>query len=327
MQLEEQSITESPAPIPNISVNGEDMIKSYENETVQIKPSKWAKVKAVNRRIVPSQTQGEVRLSSILDDLRKFEIEAQKIPRPDEQRRKKNLCHYIRLSRYHIAQFLQKPLYNYIIILLVMTDLIVVLVDLVLAQLSSPCLSEDEMIMYNTTEQPDACLIEHSVHLARTEAFLFWFSVLLLTLFVFEVFTSFFALGWRYYKNPLFLIDSIIVCASFILEIYFHFGNIGRAGRAAAAIVILRLWKIIRAIHAVAHSITVKNRLLIKKIHEAKVLLEEEKQQTEKALEKQEIRLEYLINILTTIGKLPSPQLIENYVNEVWRQKHEPQEL
>ena len=60
--------------------------------------------------------------------------------------------------------------------------------------------------------------------------------------------------------------------------------------------------KIVRATHAIAHSITLKNRILIKKIEEAKVLLEAERELAERTLEKQEIRLEYFIKILTNIG-------------------------
>jgi hypothetical protein len=136
-----------------------------------------------------------------------------------------------------------------------------------------------------------------------------------------EIFVSVYAFGWKYYKNLLYLLDGAIVFASFIMEMYFHLGNIGRAGRAASAIVILRLWKIVRAIHAVAHSITLKNRLLIKKIQEARILLENEKQMTEQTLEKQEIKLDHFINILVTIGKLPPMDQIDTYVDNIWKQR------
>jgi len=89
------------------------------------------------------------------------------------------------------------------------------------------------------------------------------------------------------------------------MELYFHFGDIGRAGRAASAIVILRLWKVVRAIHAVTHSITMKNQMLIKKIQEAKFLLE------------QEIKLQYLVNVLAKLGKLPSNNQMNKHVDEM----------
>jgi ABC-type multidrug transport system fused ATPase/permease subunit len=177
------------------------------------------------------------------------------------------------------------------------------------------------MEQYNTTEQRETCLLEHSIHLVHIDLFLYYFSVLLLSLFVLEVLLSFYAFGWKHCKNPFYFLDPIIVFASFILEIYFHYGNIGRAGRATSALILLRLWKIIRATHAVAHSIALKNRALIEKIQEAKILLEEEKNQAEQTLEKQEIKVEYLVNLLTRLGKLPSTKQIDNYVNNISTQK------
>ncbi len=119
----------------------------------------------------------------------------------------------------------------------------------------------------------------------------------------------------------MYLIDGVIVLFSFVLELYFHYGHIGRAGRAASAIILIRLWKIVRAIHAVAHSITIKNRMLIERIQEAQILLEEEKHQAEQTLEKQEIRVNYLVHILTNIGKLPTNKQIEKHVNDTWTQR------
>jgi hypothetical protein len=188
------------------------------------------------------------------------------------------------------------------------------------AQLSSPCLTESEMEEYNTTKQRATCLLPYSSDLSRGEQFLFYFSLTLLIIFVSEILISFYTFGWRHYTSPLYLSDSIIVFASFIMELYFHYGNLGRAGRAAAAIVILRLWKIIRAIHAIAHSITLKNRLLIKKIQEAQLVIEEEKENTQRMLEKQDIKVEHLINLLKKHGKLPPLKEIDNYVDKTWEQ-------
>lgn len=311
-----------------------------------IKSSKWGVVKAAHRRILPRASKGELKLSNLIDELQKFAIENQEDDRDNEQIPVTNCWNCMKFVRGRIAHFLQKSAFHYFVISLVIIDLIVVLVDLVLGmfhnntkkkefnpiksyifhlgQLSAPCLTEEEMEQYNTTEQRETCLLEHSIHLHRSDVFLFYFSVLLLSLFVIEVFLSFYAFGWKYYKNPLYLLDGTIVLASFVMELYFHYGSIGRAGRAASAIIILRLWKIIRAIHAVAHSITLKNRLLIKKIQEAKLLLEEEKEQTEQTLEKQEIKLDYFVNILTTMGKLPSTKQIDNYIKYIQLQRQKP---
>ncbi|CAF4995552.1 unnamed protein product, partial [Rotaria sp. Silwood1] len=334
MDLTESDVIVIPVLSDDAPRNLTEKPESYEDKSVPInmKISNWTKVKAANRRILPRKSLGEVKLSNIIDELRKLAIEVQEI-QEDDKISANNSINSLRLFRRRLASFLQKTKFHYVIILLVFTDLIVVLVDLVLgenikmhvfinlAQLSSPCLTEEEMKFYNTTEQRDTCLLNHSIYLVRADLFLFYFSVLLLITFVLEIFISFYAFGWKYYMNPIYIVDSIIVFSSFIMEMYFHYGNIGRAGRAAAAIVILRLWKIIRAIHAVAHSITLKNRVMIKKIQEARLLLEEEKQQTEQLLEKQEIKIEYFIKILTISGKLPSTTQIDNHVNSMWEQR------
>ena len=169
---------------------------------------------------------------------------------------------------------------------------------------------------YNTTIQRDSCILPQSVHLEYAELFLFYFSLLLLALFVLEIFISFFAFGLKFCKNPLYLLDSIIVLSSFVMEVYFHYGSVGRTGRVASAMILLRLWKIVRAIHAVAHSITIKNRLLIERIQEAKVLLEQEKHEAEQTIKKQKLQLNYFIRILTNMGKLPSKEQIEKYIHQ-----------
>ena len=170
---------------------------------------------------------------------------------------------------------------------------------------------------YNTTKQRDHCIVEYSNHLHRTEVFLFYLSFLFICIFVLEVFVSLYALGWKYLTNRLYLLDGIVVIASFIMEIYFHYGNFGSARRAASTVIILRLWKIVRAVHAVAHSLTLKNRLLIKKIEEAKFILEEEREQIERNLEKQNIKLDYYANLLISLGKLPSQEQTDKYINQI----------
>lgn len=88
-----------------------------------------------------------------------------------------------------------------------------------LAQLSSACFTHEEMEEHQLTEQRESCLLEHSIHLKRTELFLFYVSIVLISCFVLEVFVSLFAFGWKYLKNPLYLLDGSIVIASFIMEI------------------------------------------------------------------------------------------------------------
>lgn len=301
--------------------------------TSEVKPSKWKIVKQSNGILLSDVRKENTKLKNILNELQKFSVE-----QSNEEIVRINFRNFIPVTRKYLSKYLSQAEFHYFIIALVITDIIVVFVDLILglfkeihhllnrrffplAQLSSPCLTDDEMLYYNTTDQRDSCLLPLSSSLLRGETFLFYLSLILLMIFVIDVVVSFYAFGWQHYRNPLYLMDGIIVVSSFVMEIYFHYGNIGRAGRAAAAMVVLRLWKIVRAIHAVAHSITVKNHLLIKKIREAQTAIEEDKLNAEQIMEKQEIKLEYLINILKTSGKSPNLLQIDNYVEQTYQER------
>lgn len=132
-----------------------------------------------------------------------------------------------------------------------------------------------------------------------------------------EIFTAFYAFGWRRYLKVLFLLDAIIVLASFILEVYFHFGATMRAGRASASIVVLRLWKIIRAIHAIAHSISLRNLMIIKEIEKARTILQEEKLQVEKTVLKQQQIIDNFTYLMTE-SNTPS---IQEKTNQIIRRR------
>ncbi len=67
-----------------------------------------------------------------------------------------------------------------------------------------------------------------------------------------------FGWGLQRLKKPIFTIDLIIVEASLLMEIFFRFSPDINTGASPAALVLLRLWKIIRAIHAVAHSVEMR---------------------------------------------------------------------
>jgi len=115
---------------------------------------------------------------------------------------------------------------------------------------------------------------------------------------VLEIFGAFYAFGWRRYKKILYLIDAIIILVSFILEVYFHFSSNTKNGRASAGLVVLRLWKIIRAIHAIAHSISLRNIMIMEQVKKAREVLEEEKIQAENTIREQEIKIDNLMNLL-----------------------------
>ena len=97
---------------------------------ISLPTSKWKVVKAAQDRILPRKSLGEIKLNKLIDDLQKYTIEETEEDHKDEPVR--TTCDRINLVRRHISNFLQQPKFHYAIILLVITDLVVVLIDLVL---------------------------------------------------------------------------------------------------------------------------------------------------------------------------------------------------
>jgi hypothetical protein len=131
MQLDQSNVVVTPESSVNGQIIEDALVQSYENKSVP-KKSKWGIVKAANRRIVPFVSKSEIKLSNIIDELQKFAIAEQKNVPKNEQITVTNFWDFNRLFRQNLSHFLQKPSFHYIIISLVITDLIVVLIDLVL---------------------------------------------------------------------------------------------------------------------------------------------------------------------------------------------------
>jgi len=118
--------------VVNVSSTVDGIVESCEDKSVPIdmKTSKWAIVKASNRRIAPRASQGEIKLRNLIDELKKITNEDHKEVHQDEHISMTNFWNCMRLFRRHLVVFLQKPVYHYIIIVLVIIDLTVVLIDL-----------------------------------------------------------------------------------------------------------------------------------------------------------------------------------------------------
>ena len=163
---------------------------------------------------------------------------------------------------------------------------------------------------FNITEQREGCLIEPTPHLEKGELALFYTSYVIICIFVVEVLSALYAFGWRRFTKILFLLDAVIVFASFIMETYFHFGSATKAGRASAALVVLRMWKVVRAIHAIAHSISLRNHMIIEKIKEAEKALKEELRESEKIIYEQKMKIDGLTMLLEKNGMQSTPDEI-----------------
>ena len=169
------------------------------------------------------------------------------------------------------------------------------------------------MEAYNTTEQRSSCLLPITHQTENVELALYYISLIIISTFVLEVLSAFYAFGWRRYTKILYLFDAIIVLSSFIMEVYFHFGNTVKAGRASGALVVLRLWKVVRAIHAIAHSISLRNHMIIEKIKGAQEILQKEILEAEKTIREQNIEINKLTILLEKTDTRTTPEQIDGF--------------
>lgn len=112
----------------------EDIQESTDNISapVNLKTSKWQTVKAANAQILSRASQGEIKLNSIINELQRITIAEEAKVNKDDEISAATVWGRIQLFRRRIANFLQQPKFHYLVILLVITDLIIVLIDLVL---------------------------------------------------------------------------------------------------------------------------------------------------------------------------------------------------
>lgn len=138
--------------------------------------------------------------------------------------------------------------FHYLIIGLVILDLLLVFAELILA-LNTECKPDEDSFCESHLdgEKPEIVMAEKA---------LFYSSLSILCFFVLEILTSIAAFGISYLTDLVKLFDMIIVFGSLFMEIYFKVRHIHFHG--TNALVILRIWKIVRAMHAVAHAIELK---------------------------------------------------------------------
>jgi hypothetical protein len=182
---------------------------------------------------------------------------------------------------------------------MVMFDLLVVFVDLVVSLLNLPCYTPEQREQFLALgvadpPEPPSCILHESSGLTAGNWFLWSVSVFLLSCFMLEVLVSLFAFGPRRFKKPLYAVDALVVTASLIMELAFKFAKSGKLESSPSALIVLRLWKIVRAIHAIAHSIELKNQTIISEVKVAKAQVEEEHRAAAVELERDQIKIQYL---------------------------------
>ncbi|KAJ3114688.1 hypothetical protein HDU96_001780 [Phlyctochytrium bullatum] len=93
---------------------------------------------------------------------------------------------------------------------------------------------------------------------------LMWGSITILIMFFIEILVSAFAFGLVFFTRILHAFDAVIVIASLFLELYLHFSH-GNPSNSSA-IIILRIWKIVRCMHAIAHTIQLRAYRMVKSL-------------------------------------------------------------
>jgi hypothetical protein len=207
-----------------------------------------------------------------------------------------------------LRSMLEMPRYHKTVIGLVIADLVVIFIDLILSMLNLPCYTEAQIEWFAaqglTHLAPAAsCLLNDSAGVQKGDWLLWALSVALLVVFFADICASLFAFGLRRFYKPIFAIDALVIVASLIMEIVFKLDpSVTGAGSSPAALVLLRLWKIIRAIHAVAHAIEMKNQTIIRNVREAKAKLKEEHLAAEARLRRERWKIRFLLARMASLG-------------------------
>ena len=129
--------------------------------------------------------------------------------------------------RKKLRRFFNGKLFHAILALLIGIDLIIVLLDIIFALIYCNDIPHD---------------IEEAIEILGI------FSIIILGVFLIELFAQIYAFGWNEWrKETLHIFDLSIVLITFILEIVFH-GN-ESVESMVGLLIVFRLWRIVRVIH------------------------------------------------------------------------------
>ncbi|GAA6000523.1 hypothetical protein JCM10207_008051 [Rhodosporidiobolus poonsookiae] len=222
----------------------------------------------------------------------------------DDNRRE--LRRLMRLKRLHL-----------IIIGLVAFDLVIVIVELIVALLTAGCMTEEvyEYVLHAVESSHGhlkpaafACTMAPTAGREALENAIFGINISLLSVFMAEVLASIYAFGpITYCTSWVSLLDGFVVVTTLCLDVYFHLSK-DPAAKSPVAVVILRLWKIFRAIHAIGHAL---------QLHYAEQmeLAEQGRKKLEWERVTESIRLNFVRNaLIRATGSDVDPVLIEDEV-------------
>ncbi|KAI9333179.1 hypothetical protein DFJ73DRAFT_854638 [Zopfochytrium polystomum] len=181
-----------------------------------------------------------------------------------------------RWSRRKVAVLLYSDAFRHAIIALVLFDIILIFVDISLAlnTVCTPGHSETDVLHTATGSRPnasttvenraavEAALCTPNLELSRDlwygQEAIFWTSTCLLVAFAGDVLLHFYVEGWRMFRSIVACVDAVVVFGSLCITLSFKYTNTNIPG--AGSIIALRVWKIIRIMHAVAVSTNLGHR-------------------------------------------------------------------
>ncbi|CAF1060783.1 unnamed protein product [Adineta steineri] len=150
-----------------------------------------------------------------------------------------------------IIEFVEKPMFHIFIVVFVLIDCFLVIAELIcdLIKLRKPCHAK-------TTHSAHSHHGEDH-HLELAIEILHFSSLALLAMFLIEVIVKVCAFGrewWNFHNKKMEWLDSIIVIASFIIDLWMmHKDNL--IAEISLLFIAIRLWRFIRIINSVAQSI------------------------------------------------------------------------
>ncbi|GAA5946412.1 hypothetical protein JCM3765_000231 [Sporobolomyces pararoseus] len=201
--------------------------------------------------------------------------------------KQKGLLGKIDDNRRYLRKLMRKKRFHLIMIGLVAFDLVVVMVELIVALLTAGCVNDEiyELLLESIEHAHDkhltpamfACSLAPSHSREALENGIFGVNLSLLSIFTLDVFCSIYAFGpITYATSWVTLLDGFVVLTTFVLDVYFHFSKDPNA-ESPIALVILRLWKIFRAAHAIAHALQLHFSEMMEKAEASRKKLEWER--------------------------------------------------
>ncbi|KAI8615581.1 hypothetical protein BC830DRAFT_1168487 [Chytriomyces sp. MP71] len=145
--------------------------------------------------------------------------------------------------RAKLRPIMSSKAFHLSMIYLVLFDLVLVVVDLIISLYSS-CVPDEEG---HCTSQ-----LANSSGLETGQSFLYWLSVSILCIFFLEIVVSVAVFGKKHLMSPIAAFDALIIVSALVTELYFHFSGLEQSG--SNTVVILRILKLVRGMHAVAHA-------------------------------------------------------------------------